>query len=157
MFSADYLDNTPWEYPILKRSEEEAASAGCRIFAMYKNVLIVDSEANINASLGFLLEHSGFAVTTARDYAEAMAVATAHPPDLVLMDATLPDRSGYDLCQALLSQPGCEHLPVLMLTTRGIEVEREKALSLGAMDFIVKPFNPAAVLSRVQELLREAA
>ncbi len=124
---------------------------------MYKNVLIVDSDTNISASLGFLLGHSGLHVSTAGSYDEALSVARDRRPDVVLMDAVLPDGSGYDLCQALLNQPGLSHLPVLMLTTRGLEVEREKALSLGAMDFIVKPFNPMLVLTRVQELLREAA
>jgi len=124
---------------------------------MIKNILIVDSEANIAASLSFLLEHAGFSVHSACGYEEAMASVNHFCPDLVLMDAVLSDRSGYDLCQSLLALPGFANLPVLMLTTRGLEVEREKALSLGAVDFIVKPFNPAAVLGRVQELVSEAA
>lgn len=124
---------------------------------MLKNILIVDSETNIAASLSFLLGHAGFSVTCACDYEEAMAAVNDTRPDLVLMDAVLPDRSGYDLCQALLALPGFRHLPVMMLTTQGLEVEREKALSLGAVDFIVKPFNPAAVLGRVRELVSEAA
>ncbi len=124
---------------------------------MYNNILIVDSEPNLTTALSFLLRHAGWTVRVAGSYAEAMETAKECPPDLVLLDAALPDRSGYDLCQALLALPGMQSLPVLMLTTRGLEVEREKALSLGAMDFIVKPFSPADVLTRVQELLKEAA
>ena len=124
---------------------------------MYKNILIADHQSNLAAALQFLLGYAGFHVTLAGSYAEAEAAIETARPDLALIDASLPDRSGYDLCQALLARPGLQHLPVLMLTTRSLEVEREKALSLGATDFIVKPFDPALILTRVQELLREAA
>mgnify|MGYP002279224712 FL=1 len=124
---------------------------------MIKNILIVDDEANLTFALEFLLSHAGFQVTTAVNYEQALATVQKTCPDMVLVDAMLPDRSGYDLCQTLLAMPGLAHLPVLMLTTRGLDVEREKALSLGAVDSIVKPFNPGAVLARVQELLKEAA
>ncbi|MEX0430794.1 response regulator transcription factor [Spiribacter insolitus] len=124
---------------------------------MYKNILLVDHESNLATALQFLLGHAGFNVTLAGTYAEAEAAADRTRPDLALIDASLPDRSGYDLCQALVARPGLQHLPVLMLTTRSLQVEREKALSLGATDFVVKPFDPAAILGRVQELLREAA
>ena len=124
---------------------------------MLKNILIVDHESNLATALEFLLGHAGFNVTLAGSYAEADAALERSRPDLALIDAALPDRSGYDLCQAILGRPGLQHLPILMLTTRSLQVEREKALSLGASDFIVKPFDPAAILHRVQELLREAA
>jgi len=130
---------------------------GHRSIKMYKNILIVDSEANISACLGFLLAHSGFNVQTACSFREALDSVETCQPDLVLLDTALPDRSGYELCQALLAMPHCSHLPVLMLTTQELAMERQKAISLGAMDFIVKPFNPTEVLGRVQELVREAA
>jgi len=124
---------------------------------MIKNILIVDNEANLTFGLAFLLTHSGFQVTTAVNYGQAVTMVQDNRPDLVLVDAMLPDRSGYDLCQTLLAMPGLAHLPVLMLTTRGLDVEHEKALSLGAVDCIVKPFNPGTILAGVQELLKEAA
>ncbi len=124
---------------------------------MYNNILIVDSEPNLTAALSFLLRHAGWQVSIASSYAEAMDEARRKTPSLALIDARLPDRSGYDLCQSLLALPGMQALPILMLTTHGLEVEREKALSLGAVDFIVKPFSPADVMARVQELLKEAA
>jgi len=124
---------------------------------MIKNILIVDNEPNLTVALDFLLAHAGFQVVTAASYTEAMQAVTKIRPDMVLMDVVLPDRSGYDLCQTLLAMPGLEHLPILMLTTRGLDVEREKALSLGAVDFIMKPFIPSTILARVQELMTEAA
>lgn len=125
--------------------------------AMYKNILIADSEPNLTTALAFFLGHAGFRVDCAASYEQAIETARTHRPDIALIDTLIGGRSGYDLCQALLNLPGMAQLPVLMLTTHGLEVEREKALSLGAIDFLVKPFNPGDVLARVQELLQEAA
>ncbi|MRH77473.1 response regulator [Spiribacter sp. C176] len=124
---------------------------------MQGNVLIVDNDLNITASLEFLLRHIGFNCLTADSYAAAIDVVTGKALDAALIDSNLPDRSGYSLCQKLLSTQGFEHLPILMLTSQVLQAEQEKALSLGAMDFIIKPFNPLMVMQRIQDLLTKAA
>ncbi|MBS3785957.1 MAG: response regulator [Gammaproteobacteria bacterium] len=124
---------------------------------MQGNVLIVDNDLNITASLEFLLRHIGFNCLVADSYASAIDSVNGKRLDAALIDSNLPDRSGYSLCQKLLSTQGFEHLPILMLTTQVLQAEQEKALSLGAMDFIIKPFNPLMVMQRIQDLLTKAA
>ncbi|PWG63558.1 response regulator transcription factor [Sediminicurvatus halobius] len=123
---------------------------------MAQHVLIVDDEPNIVLSLEFLLSRSGFSVATANDGEGALAAAREQRPDVVLLDIMLPGMDGYELCQALREQPGLESVPILMLTARGREVDREKGLSLGADDYIVKPFSTREVVERVRRLAGEA-
>jgi len=120
--------------------------------AMAQHVLIVDDEPNIVLSLEFLLARAGFTVATASDGDGALASAREQPPDVVLLDIMLPGMDGYELCQAFRELPGLERVPILMLTARGREVDREKGLSLGADDYIVKPFSTREVVERVQRL-----
>lgn len=124
---------------------------------MQGNILIVDNDMNIAASLEFLLRHVGFNCLIADSYASAIDTITGKRIDAALVEANLPDRSGYCLCQTLLSTKGFEQLPILMLTAQNAKAEQEKALSLGAMDFIIKPFNPVFVMQRIQDLLTKAA
>lgn len=124
---------------------------------MVKTILIVDHESNLTSALRFLLEQSGFRVALATTGAQAEAAMARGCPDVALVNASLPDRSGYDLCQCLLQAAGAAGLPVLMLTSHSLEVEREKAFSLGATDFIVKPFDPATILGRIRALVTGAA
>lgn len=124
---------------------------------MQGNILIVDNDMNIAASLEFLLRHVGFNCLIADSYATAVDTIAGKRIDAALVEANLPDRSGYCLCQTLLSIKGFEQLPILMLTAQNAKAEQEKALSLGAMDFIIKPFNPVFVMQRIQDLLTKAA
>jgi DNA-binding response OmpR family regulator len=124
---------------------------------MVKTILIVDHESNLTSALRFLLEQSGFRVALASSGTQAEAAMAETAPDVALVNTTLPDRSGYDLCQRLLQGAGAMGLPILMLTSHGLAVEREKAFSLGATDFIVKPFEPAAILGRIRSLASGAA
>mgnify|MGYP006428109779 CR=1 FL=1 len=124
---------------------------------MVKTILIVDHESNLTSALRFLLEQSGFRVVLASTCAQAEAAMSEACPDMAMVNTTLPDRSGYDLCQRLLSGAGAAGLPILMLTSHSLQVEREKAFSLGATDFIVKPFDPATILGRVRALASGAA
>lgn len=124
---------------------------------MQGNILIVDNDMNIAASLEFLLRHVGFNCLIADSYATAVDTIAGKRIDAALVEANLPDRSGYCLCQTLLSTKGFEQLPILMLTAQNAKAEQEKALSLGAMDFIIKPFNPVFVMQRIQDLLTKAA
>lgn len=119
---------------------------------MAQHVLIVDDEPNIVLSLEFLLGRSGFSVASASDADAALAAAREQRPDVVLLDIMLPGMDGYELCQALRELPGLEQVPILMLTARGREVDREKGLSLGADDYIVKPFSTREVVERVRRL-----
>ncbi|GLR64302.1 response regulator transcription factor [Marinospirillum insulare] len=120
-------------------------------------VLVVDDEPNIVLSLEFLMQQAGFDVTTALDGESAMALVTENPPDLVLLDISLPGISGFEVLEQLRSQESFKRLPIVMLTAHGREVEREKGLALGADDYITKPFSTRQLVEKVQALLNESS
>lgn len=122
---------------------------------MTHSVLVVDDEPNIVLSLEFLMKQANYDVRVARDGEAALAEIEQAPPDLVLLDAMLPKRDGFDVCQAIRADPALNGVRIIMLTAKGREVEREKGLALGADDYITKPFSIRDVLERVKDFLGE--
>ncbi|MAX33471.1 MAG: two-component system response regulator [Halomonadaceae bacterium] len=120
-------------------------------------VLVVDDEPNIVLSLEFLMQQAGFEVITAVDGESALTRIAEMPPDLVLLDISLPGISGFDVLERLRAMPSSARLPIIMLTAHGREVEREKGLALGADDYITKPFSTQALVDKVKALLDESA
>lgn len=119
---------------------------------MARRVLLIEDEPNIIEAVSFILSRDGWTVHTHSDGASAVERVRAHPPDLVILDAMLPGRSGYDILQELRGAEATRNLPVMMLTARGQARDRELALSLGATHFMTKPFSNAEVLDRVRAL-----
>ena len=117
-------------------------------------ILFVEDEPAIADPFGRALAREGFDVVTARSIAEARARLARRPPDLVLLDLTLPDGDGRDLCRELRST---SRVPVIMLTARGTELDRVTGLEIGADDYVVKPFSGAEVVARIRAVLRRAA
>lgn len=118
-------------------------------------VLVVDDEPNIVLSLEFLMQQAGFEVITAADGETALAQVASQPPDLILLDISLPGLSGFEVLERLRAQPALKDLPIIMLTAHGRDVEREKGLALGASDYITKPFSTRTLVEKVQALLTE--
>ncbi len=116
-------------------------------------VLVVDDEPNIVLSLEFLMRQAGFDVTTAGDGESALEQVQQQPPDLVLLDISLPGLSGFEVLERLRAQPDHTRLPIIMLTAHGREVEREKGLALGADDYVTKPFSTQQLVEKVKQLL----
>ena len=117
-------------------------------------ILFVEDEAAIADPFGRTLARQGFEVIAARSVAEARARFARQPPDLVLLDLTLPDGDGRDLCRELRS---ASQVPIIMLTARGTELDRVTGLEIGADDYVVKPFSGAEVVARIRAVLRRAA
>lgn len=120
---------------------------------MTKRVLIAEDEETIVASLEFLMRGCGFETSVARDGDEAVLRARDFRPDLVLLDVSLPGRSGFDVCAAIRES----RLParVLMLTARGPRDEA-RGLAAGADAYMTKPFATRELVARVRGLLGEA-
>jgi len=116
-------------------------------------VLVVDDEPNILISLEFLMQQAGFDVITAEDGEQALAHVQQAPPDLILLDISLPGISGFDVLEQLRQQTATAALPIIMLTAHGREVEREKGMALCADDDITKPFSTQALVEKVNALL----
>lgn len=120
-------------------------------------VLVVDDEPNIVLSLEFLMQQAGFDVETAEDGEGALTKVEQSPPDLILLDISLPGISGFDVLEQLRQDSRYARLPIIMLTAHGREVEREKGLALGADDYVTKPFSTQALVDKVKALLSEGA
>ena len=121
---------------------------------MSQQILIVEDEADIRELLRFNLEREGFSVREAADGNEGLKLARQHMPDLMLLDVMLPGFDGFEVCRRLGAQSETANIPVLMLTARGEEMDRVVGLSLGADDYVVKPFSVRELMLRIRAVLR---
>lgn len=120
-------------------------------------LLVADDEDNILISLEFLFKRAGFHVFVARNGREALELARAHRPDLLLLDVMMPELDGFSVCQALRGDPQFANTPIVMLTAKGREADRVKGRALGATDYVIKPFSTRELLARVRGLLGQGA
>ena len=119
-----------------------------------KRILIVEDERTLCEKLADALRLEGMKVDTALDGESGLARAQEHPPDLLLLDIMLPGLDGISICRILRRNPKTAHIPILMLTARGTEVDKIIGLETGADDYVVKPFALGELLARVRALLR---
>lgn len=120
------------------------------------HLLVAEDEPHIRRILSTLLEDAGFLITTVTDGEEALTRLRGDAPcDLVIMDLLMPVRSGLDVLEVVRALPHRERMPVVILTAKGQDVDRERAFQLGASDFMTKPFSPKKLLNRVDQLLAE--
>ena len=122
-----------------------------------QRILVIEDENDIRQLLRFNLEREGFAVLEAADGLGGLHMATSELPDLVVLDLMLPGMDGCDVCRRLKAQPVTAAIPVLMLTARGEEVDRIVGLTLGADDYVVKPFSVRELVLRIRAILRRGS
>jgi DNA-binding response OmpR family regulator len=122
---------------------------------MGQRVLVVDDDPTVSDVVRRYLERAQFEVTLVGDGPAALAAVAAYRPDLVVLDLMLPGIDGLEVCRRL--RAGDPNLPVVMLTALGEEGDRVVGLSLGADDYVTKPFSPRELVLRVQSVLRRAA
>jgi putative two-component system response regulator len=116
-------------------------------------ILVVDDDEQLRAYLRRLLARSDYRVEEAATADEAIAQVRANPPDLVLLDLQLPDRSGLEVLEFIRHEPATRLLPVVMLTGAASPAEKIRAQSEGVTDFLSKPFSPEELLPRVRALV----
>ncbi len=114
-------------------------------------ILVVDDEPSIVEVVTIYLERSGFSVTTAADGQSALRAMALEIPDLVVLDLMLPEVDGLEITRRLRAEG---NTPIIMLTARKEEADRVLGLELGADDYVVKPFSPMELVSRVRAVLR---
>jgi two-component system phosphate regulon response regulator PhoB len=119
-------------------------------------VLLVDDERDLLSVLEFNLRAAGFETILATTGEEALAQVRRNLPDLVLLDLMLPDLAGTEVCRQIKADPRTKHLPVVMLTARGDEVDRVVGFELGADDYVTKPFSVRELVLRLKAILRRA-
>ena len=120
---------------------------------MGKRVLLIEDEPNIIEAISFILSRDGWTVHTHEDGSTAMDKLLAMPPDIVILDVMLPGRSGFDILRDLRGNDTSKVIPVLMLTARGQEKDRDLAQRLGANHFMTKPFSNTEVRDRVRSMM----
>ena len=118
-----------------------------------KRVLVVDDEPNILRTLTFVLNKEGYDVSSATNADETSAEARSSKPDLIFLDIMMPKKNGYEVCQEIKGDSDLSDIHIIMLTAKGQDADREKGLSVGAEEFMTKPFSPIQVIGRVRELL----
>ena len=119
-------------------------------------ILVVEDEAALSLLLTYNLEAEGYTVARAERGDDAEVMLAESTPDLVILDWMLPGVSGFELCRRMRARESTRDLPVIMLTARGEESERVRGLSIGADDYVVKPFSVPELMARVRSLLRRA-
>ncbi|MGO9174028.1 MAG: phosphate regulon transcriptional regulator PhoB [Rhodomicrobium sp.] len=123
---------------------------------MNAKVLIVEDEEPLAMLLQYNLEAEGFRVTVSSRGDEAEVAIAEEPPDLIILDWMLPGLSGIELCRRLRAGKTTRAIPILILTARGEEQDRIRGLTMGADDYVVKPFSVPELMARVRAILRRA-
>ncbi len=119
-----------------------------------ERVLVVDDEPDIVALVAYHLVKAGYRVSTAGTGPDAVAQARQERPAVVVLDLMLPGMSGFEVLEQLRAEPSTKDVAVLLLTARKDEPDRIKGLSLGADDYLTKPFSPQELTLRVAAILR---
>jgi len=114
-------------------------------------ILVVDDEPSIREVVGLYLRRAGYEVVVAEDGQAALDALDTHRPDLVVLDLMLPTVDGIEITRQLRARGDT---PIIMLTARRDETDRILGLEMGADDYVVKPFSPRELVSRVKAVLR---
>ncbi len=117
-------------------------------------ILIVDDQEDICAMLELVLEGEGYASTSVNSGKQAIASVLADPPDLILLDVSMPDLDGYAVATMIKSDPGTASIPIIMVSAQVGRGARVVGLDSGAEDYMTKPVDTAELLLKVRNLLR---
>ena len=119
-------------------------------------ILLAEDEKQIGDMVAFKLTNSGHQVVRARDGEEALRLAAAERPELVLLDVMMPVLNGFEVLRRLKADPALQATPVIMLTAKGRARDVLAGLSAGAVDYVVKPFSLKELAARIEAALRKA-
>ncbi|OOF59207.1 phosphate regulon transcriptional regulator PhoB [Rodentibacter myodis] len=118
------------------------------------NILVIEDETSIMTLIQFTLEHAGFDVRCAENIRQARKLINEQLPELILLDWMLPDISGIEFIKELRANNRTQYLPIILLTARADETDKEQGLNIGADDYVTKPFSPRELIARVKAFLR---
>jgi len=116
-----------------------------------KTILIIEDDSNLSRGIAFSFEKEGFTVHCANTLKEGKSIFNQHTIDVIILDLNLPDGDGVDFCKMIREQSS---VPIIMLTARDLEIDELTGLSVGADDYITKPFSVSILRARVELLLR---
>ena len=111
---------------------------------------------DIRDLISFTLKFAGYEVVAFQDGQEALEAAPLEMPDLILMDVRMPRMTGYDACKKMKQDNRIKDIPVVFLSAKGQDAEIQTGLDMGATEYLLKPFAPDELITRVRELLKMA-
>jgi DNA-binding response OmpR family regulator len=118
----------------------------------HPKIMIVDDEAHVIRSLSFVLGKEGYQIETAGDGDEALSKAQVFQPEVMFLDIMMPRKNGYEVCQAIRQDPLLKDTYIIMLSAKGWDIDRAKALNVGANEFMSKPFSPREVVLKTNQI-----
>jgi DNA-binding response OmpR family regulator len=118
-----------------------------------KKILIADDNENIRQALTYLLEDQEYSLLIAKDGAETLKKTREFRPDVLFLDVMMPEINGYDVCRTIKNDPDLKTTYVIMLTARGQVSEQELGKEVGADEYVIKPFSPIDILSKLKNIL----
>jgi CheY-like chemotaxis protein len=118
-------------------------------------ILIAEDERDIRDLITFTLKFAGHEVIPTANGEEAYltVLGLEQKPDLVLMDVRMPRMTGYEACEKIKADPGCQHIPIVFLSAKGQESEVRSGLEAGAEEYILKPFSPDQLADKIRSIL----
>jgi two-component system cell cycle response regulator DivK len=120
---------------------------------MSKRILVVEDQEDNRQILRDLLSSTGYEMVEAENGEEALTVAAAEQPDLILMDIQLPLLDGYEATRRIKANPALAKIPVIAITSYALSGDEEKARAAGCDDYVTKPYSPRALLAKIREYL----
>jgi two-component system chemotaxis response regulator CheY len=121
---------------------------------MSKKILTVDDSPSVRKMVEFSLKSKGYTMGAAGDGLEALELLNQEPYDAIILDVNMPKMNGLEFLEKRLEVDKIADIPVIMLTTEGQDEDRDKAISLGATAYIIKPFKPSQLLELLEEFLQ---
>lgn len=118
-----------------------------------KTILLADDEANLRMLVHTTLDDPQYRILEASDGTSAFKLAQQEHPDLLVLDWMMPGMTGIEVARALHNDVATAHIPIIMLTAKGQEKDKEQGRALGTYAYLVKPFSPLELLEKVQEVL----
>jgi DNA-binding response OmpR family regulator len=118
-----------------------------------KSILLADDEENLRVLVHATLESPDYEIVEASDGDEAIELARIHRPDLMVLDWMMPGKTGVEVSAEIRSQDATRNIPIILLTAKNQQDDIVTALGCGVTSYLVKPFSPAELLDKVQELL----
>ncbi len=119
-----------------------------------KTILIIDDDEGNRTLLGAMLEIGGFTVLKAAEGAQGLSILKVYSVDAILLDVMMPGMNGYEVCQAIKSNPAVQHTPVILVTALSDEGSRQKAFAHGANGFLSKPVGFDTLIQQVESVTR---
>jgi len=124
---------------------------------MNELIAIVDDEPDILTLVSLHLKRAGYSVAEFPDGNSFLIFLNENAPDLLILDLMLPDRDGMEICKQLKADEKFVHIPIIMLTAKGEELDKILGLELGADDYVTKPFSPRELVARIKAVLRRSS